>query len=895
MRHTVRVMGLAAGLTATGMAPLAGETVHVAPSGNDTAVGSVTAPFRTLRRLSERLLEQPTVTEVVLRGGVYRESLTVPLPEAGTSLPLLVRAAQGERVEIDGARPLDPGGFRPLADGVYSVAQSAVLGRGGVPAAGTAPRLWDRRARRRYLLAADGQAVGVFPGSYTFEADQLVIQTPDGQAPSGHALEISAHSGVGAHGIVVRRPLTTLRGLSVRSFFRNPVYGSGVRLLAAHCQVVDCVIENCPRGVSIEAPDATVLRCRASDVGCGVRASAARPRIVENVFEKRRDLFCVPMPAKQEDAGVLLYVLTTETAEIRANSVVGFRHGVFLKCGSGRFVVEENVIRDHGGPAIGGNSFSNSGTEIVCRRNRIESTYPIRLPEKGGARLVCEDNVVKPACAKDRAQLERSLGHLVARGCRGVALAPAAIDSKDKSVRSPAPFVQAVPLNFVGTPYCRTSPHGVVLSFETSVPCRARLLAWLIDCDEARPVRDSGGEHSIRVHALGWLQEQPRPGAKFGYSIELETDSGERMSREGEHVFTGTTLHHYVAPTGNDREDGGTLKRPWRTLQYAVDRSLPGDEVVLNPGIYSGETRLRRGGTATAPLRIGAAKPGTVVVDGGRQARSLLRLDAASHVVIEGLELRWFSCGGTYGGVQIAGSRNVTVRGCRIWNAFWWLRRPSGIGLVAEDSPGCIVERNLIFKTDFIARFVRSPGFRFVHNTAAGSGHGGVDIQASAEQSVLTNNDLAFQGNDVISIRVATLKELAAFTCDYNNLGTLLRDSGGNAPLRLDKGDWDELSKGIVRLVVTPAVARTLLDRAPPRLRDSIVTSRVWGGHFLRFVRLDSWREVSGQDRNSLFVDPLRRSMPRLDFSLEEGSPLAGAGQRGRTIGALQGGRKSFD
>jgi parallel beta-helix repeat protein len=62
-----------------------------------------------------------------------------------------------------------------------------------------------------------------------------------------------------------------------------------------------------------------------------------------------------------------------------------------------------------------------------------------------------------------------------------------------------------------------------------------------------------------------------------------------------------------------------------RTIQHAVDRAEPGDEVLVRPGVYREAVTVRRSGTPAYPIRIRAAEPG-VVLDGAE--RRLARVDA---------------------------------------------------------------------------------------------------------------------------------------------------------------------------------------------------------------------------------------------------------------------------
>src|SRR4030042_327168 len=46
------------------------------------------------------------------------------------------------------------------------------------------------------------------------------------------------------------------------------------------------------------------------------------------------------------------------------------------------------------------------------------------------------------------------------------------------------------------------------------------------------------------------------------------------------------SVDYYVSPTGND-SDPGTLSQPWRTFQYALTRTNPGDNVFFRGGTYT--------------------------------------------------------------------------------------------------------------------------------------------------------------------------------------------------------------------------------------------------------------------------------------------------------------------
>lgn len=70
----------------------------------------------------------------------------------------------------------------------------------------------------------------------------------------------------------------------------------------------------------------------------------------------------------------------------------------------------------------------------------------------------------------------------------------------------------------------------------------------------------------------------------------------------------------YVSQDGTDWNLGATPQTAVRTLQRAADLVAPGERVVLLPGVYAGNVRVRRGGEPGRPLVFRAFEPGTVTI-----------------------------------------------------------------------------------------------------------------------------------------------------------------------------------------------------------------------------------------------------------------------------------------
>ncbi|MGH8016687.1 MAG: right-handed parallel beta-helix repeat-containing protein [Opitutaceae bacterium] len=137
-------LGIAAGLgQALGAAPI---TVFVSPTGNDSATGSQSAPFKTLSRARDAVRSATGRTapgqtnvpsgwsgaEIVLSGGAYYldEALALDGRDSGTEAhPVVYRAQSGESAVISGGVPIARSAWKPVKDPVYQTRINAsVLG-----------------------------------------------------------------------------------------------------------------------------------------------------------------------------------------------------------------------------------------------------------------------------------------------------------------------------------------------------------------------------------------------------------------------------------------------------------------------------------------------------------------------------------------------------------------------------------------------------------------------------------------------------------------------------------------------------------------------------------------------------------------------------------------------
>jgi parallel beta helix pectate lyase-like protein/pectate lyase-like protein len=112
---------------------------------------------------------------------------------------------------------------------------------------------------------------------------------------------------------------------------------------------------------------------------------------------------------------------------------------------------------------------------------------------------------------------------------------------------------------------------------------------------------------------------------------------------------------YYVDPKGLDAGPG-TRRAPFRTIQGAADKALPGDTVIVRPGVYTGPERLvsvTRAGTPGSWITFLSERPREAVLDGRESSLEGWYFGpGVGYVRVEGFEIRNMREHGfdTYGG-----------------------------------------------------------------------------------------------------------------------------------------------------------------------------------------------------------------------------------------------------
>jgi hypothetical protein len=435
-----------------------------------------------------------------------------------------------------------------------------------------------------------------------------------------------------------------------------------------------------------------------------------------------------------------------------------------------------------------------------------------------------------------------------------------------------------------GPPKVLANNQGIIVTFTTTEPCFATLhhgqsAKALTGRVESKPLikrswdSNDGGEWvetwrvPRREHALAVLT----PGETLFCKLTLTDQGG--LSSDGE-VFKaqakGKPRTILVAPDGQDN----LAAAKYRSLQFAVDRALPGDRIVLEPGVYTDYTCLTHGGTDENHRITIEAKPGTVTLDGAKRNPAVIHLENAPWVTLRGLRILYFQKAGVYA----YRSPHTHVDQSVFYNGPGWV---TGYHTFLFWSPHGTITRSLAVGAEIGFYFLQSPAVTVRHNTASQHMYAAAAYTFSARDTVQEFNSFAFAGNDIYYLDTSHPDEFKTFRSDYNNLGTIT--STYNPTLRTEKpGLFSELQA----------------QEFPTKYKRHFHTlsKAVIALDGKRYESFKAWREETGQDKHSIFADPKYvhpwAPIDSWNWGVEADSPnLSVKDDKGMPIGAIGAGK----
>ena len=318
--------------------PIPSGAIFVSPSGSDGASGSQAAPLRTL---AEALRRAPAGATVVLRGGVYHESVVV-------KRPMTIQSYPGEAVWFDGSVPVS-GWVKTGAvwehsgwDAAFDSSASFSIGvdypnfvTSDNPMAAHPDLLFVDGKQLRQVATASAVRSGTFAVDYATHT--LII----GDNPVGHDVRASDLEQAILANVTVK-----LRGFGVRRY-ASPTWRIGaIRLGADNSQIQNVVFDNnATVGISFGGYNTTLDHLTVTGNGLlGILANHADGAVIENtiVLGNNTEHF-----NPQVAAGGIKVTRTRGITINNVNASENAATGIWLDESTVNFKITNNTVRNN--------------------------------------------------------------------------------------------------------------------------------------------------------------------------------------------------------------------------------------------------------------------------------------------------------------------------------------------------------------------------------------------------------------------------------------------------------------------------------------------------------------------------------------------------------------------
>jgi len=365
----------------------------------------------------------------------------------------------------------------------------------------------------------------------------------------------------------------------------------------------------------------------------------------------------------------------------------------------------------------------------------------------------------------------------------------------------------------------------------------------------------------------------------------------------------------YLAPDGDDgsRPEQGAV---FRSLKAVVPHLWGGDTLIIRRGFYTGGISIRRGCSPEKPLVIKGESKYAIIIGSGEQ-RDGLSLNDCYHVILDGINITRAN----RGGIMLSHSKFITVRNCRAYNNGKW-------GIFTDHSSDFVLENNECFGSQVEHGIYHSnSGDNFVvrgnyihDNSGCGLhfngdpeyGGDGVIQYGLIEKNLIVGNGACLGGaginmthvQDVIVRNNVLYHNYAGGITFYQDAGTFAQ--GSKRALITGNTVVYRPGEGRSGVNIMPTSEKALIcgnvfvsgggrgcievnsDHLPTIISDNNVLWGIDKSEIIeriteRRISLASWRESSGNDKNSIVAEPGFRSAEFGDFRPRKGSSTVGA------------------
>lgn len=343
------------------------------------------------------------------------------------------------------------------------------------------------------------------------------------------------------------------------------------------------------------------------------------------------------------------------------------------------------------------------------------------------------------------------------------------------------------------------------------------------------------------------------PNSDYTYRLFLTDALGNKATYEGSFSTNASPKVMYVSPEGQDLEENGDKTKPFKTLNFAARRLLPGDTLFLESGNYFEPMELKWGGIAGHPITIESIVPGGATIDGLKKYDRGIYMVSSPYTILKNIRVQWFN----KVLISVGSSPNTIVTNCYLENSSsdGTINDVDGITLSGSDNSQ--VDHCIIKGVGTALQISSSKDVGVFNNTFISS-RSFIYLLEPFDKIKIQYNLFFAAMIQAFSSNMATADRLKSLDMDYNNYAGRIRKNDPDPP-----DTFIELPK-------------------PFNSSESKHHVLVLGKEF---DRLDRWQDFSGQDKHSIVATPLFKNPMTGDFSLQQNSPNILSS--GKIIGAI--------